>query len=215
LDQHYEFKNPPLPYAYNAMEPFIDTLTMELHHDRHLQTYIDNLNAILKDYPKYQHLTLTELLLDIASIPEAIQTPVSHNAGGAYNHIFFFEHLKNPSKKAPTGQLASLIIDQFGNFDTFKALFKQKALSLFGSGYVWLVLDAFANLQITATANQETPFLLNMFPLLNLDVWEHAYYLKNYNVRAAYIDNWFHIINWDLADQDLTNHLSALENWYE
>ena len=211
MDQHYEFVNPPLPYAYNAMEPFIDAETMELHHDRHLQTYIDNLNQILKDFPKYQHLTLPQLLLNINSMPESIQTPVNNNAGGAYNHIFFFEHLKNPSKKAPTGRLASLIIDEFGSFDNFKTAFKQKALSVFGSGYVWLVLDAFANLRILTTANQDTPIPLSMFPLLNLDVWEHAYYLKHYNVRADYIDNWFHIINWDLADQNLTNCLSYFE----
>lgn len=212
MNQHYPFVNPPLPYAYDAMEPFIDTKTMQLHHDHHLQTYIDNLNETLKDYPEYHNLTLPQLLLNVDSLPKAIQTPVTNNAGGAYNHIYFFDHLKNPSKKAPTGELASRIIEEFGSYDNFKRKFKEKALSVFGSGYAWLVLDAFGKLQIITTANQKTPLPLNLLPLLNLDVWEHAYYLKHYNVRADYIDSWFQIIFWDLANENLTACLSWMQN---
>lgn len=204
MNQHYKFVNPPLPYAYNAMEPFIDTKTMELHHDRHLQTYVDNLNNILKDYPKYQSLSLEELIVYAHSFPDSIRISLLNNAGGVYNHIFFFSILKNPSAITPPNPLLNFIVSSFGSFDNFKQAFTNAALSVFGSGYAWLVLDAFGNLKIITTANQDTPLSLNMCPLLNIDVWEHAYYLKNYNKRIDYINNWFNIINWEQVENNLT-----------
>lgn len=206
MNEHYPFVNPPLPYAYQAMEPFIDTKTMQLHHDRHLQTYVDNLNQTLKDYPEFQNLSLEQLLISVPSLPEDIQAPVTNNAGGVYNHIFFFENLKNPSTEAPSEPLSDYLNSDFDSFDAFQKAFRAAALSVFGSGYAWLVLDSFGVLKIITTKNQDTPLPLNMYPILNLDVWEHAYYLKHYNVRADYISDWFRIINWDTANQTLKSY---------
>ena len=211
MNQHYKFENPPLPYAYNAMEPFIDTKTMELHHDRHLQTYIDNLNNILKDYPEYQNLSLEELLIYADSLPDAIRIPVLRNAGGVYNHIFFFSILKNPSMSKLPQSILELINWGFGSFNTFKQAFLDAALSVFGSGYAWLVLDALNHPKIITTANQDTPLTMNLCPLLNIDVWEHTYYLKHYNKRADYINDWFHIINWEQVNENLLNCISYYE----
>ncbi len=207
MNEHYMFVNPPLPYAYNALEPFIDEKTMMLHHDRHLQTYVDNLNNILKDYPEYQNLSLEELLIFINSLPTSIQTPIKNNAGGVYNHIFYFNNLQNPNTKQPPDPLSKYIMNSFGSFDAFKKEFTQKALSVFGSGYAWLVLDSFGRLKIITTANQDTPFIYNLCPLLNIDVWEHAYYLKHYNKRADYINDWFNVVNWTNVNKSLNKLL--------
>lgn len=210
MNEHYPFKNPPLPYAYDALEPFIDAKTMKLHHDRHLQTYINNLNEILKDYPQYQNLTLEQLLIYLDSFPPSIQTSVKNNAGGVFNHVFFFSNMKNPSTERPLNPMLSNISASFGSFKDFQKAFTDAALSVFGSGYAWLVLDSFGKLKIITTANQDTPFPMNFCPILNLDVWEHAYYLKHYNVRADYIRDWFAVINWPQVNQTLANCLSYL-----
>ena len=199
MNEHYPFTNPPLPYPYEAMEPYIDTLTMHLHHDRHLQTYVDNLNRILKDYPAYHQLSLEELLMYQKSLPPEIQTGVRNNAGGVYNHIMYFSCLKNPGMEEPPHPLNQMIAKCFKDYSGFQTEFTNAALSVFGSGYAWLVADAFGRLLILTSANQDCPLSENLFPLLNLDVWEHAYYLKHYNERAAYISDWFHIVNWDQA----------------
>lgn len=201
MQDHYIFENPPLPYSYEAMEPYIDAKTMELHHDRHLQSYVDNLNAILKEYPEYQSLSLRQLLLYLDFLPASIQTPVKNNAGGVYNHLFYFSLLKNPAQKQPENPLHMRISEQFGSFEAFCRLFTRAALSVFGSGYAWLVKTSYGQLRIITTANQDTPLPLQLCPVLNLDVWEHAYYLKHYNKREDYIDDWFHIINWEQANQ--------------
>ena len=167
LTYHYPFTNPPLPYAYQALEPYIDEKTMKLHHDRHLQTYVDNLNKALADYSRFHNWTLEQLIYNIASLPEEIQTAVRNNGGGVYNHLLYFTGL----------------------------------LSVFGSGYAWLVVAADGSLMITTTKNQDTPLPLGLCPVFNLDVWEHAYYLKHYNLRADYIDDLFHVINWEQAGQ--------------
>lgn len=211
MNQHYPFVNPPLPYDYNALEPFIDTKTMKLHHDRHLQTYVDNLNNILKNYPEYQNLSLQELIMYSNSIPDSIRKSIINNAGGVYNHIFYFSILKNPSTTMPPQPLSQFIDSSFGSFDKFKQAFTKAALSVFGSGYAWLVLDAFGKLKIITTANQDTPLNLNLCPLLSIDVWEHAYYLKHYNKRADYINNWFKIINWQKVEQNLMGFISYYE----
>ena len=199
MNEHYPFTNPPLPYPYEAMEPYIDTLTMHLHHDRHLQTYVDNLNRILKDYPAYHQLSLEELLMYQKSLPPEIQTGVRNNAGGVYNHIMYFSCLKNPGMEEPPHPLNQMIAKCFKDYSGFQTEFTNAALSVFGSGYAWLVADAFGRLLILTSANQDCPLSENLFPLLNLDVWEHAYYLIHYNERAAYISDWFHIVNWEQA----------------
>ncbi len=204
MNEHYIFEVPPLPYPYDALEPYIDTETMKMHHDRYLTAYVDNLNRILSAYPEYQNLSLEQLLIYADSLPEAIQIPVKRNAGGVYNHIFFFQGVSSAGMKRPANPLASYITSSFGNFDAFKKAFTDAALSVFGSGYAWLTLDCFGKLKIITTANQDTPFPLKLYPILNLDVWEHAYILKHINQRADYIGNWFEVINWTQAGQNLT-----------
>jgi len=205
MEQHYKFVNTPLPYDYNALEPYIDEKTMRLHHDKHLQTYIDNLNNALSKYPLYHTWTLEQLLVNIPSLPEDIQTAVTNNGGGMFNHQFFFANLMNPAPQQPVGALSTAIDRTFDDYKTFQEEFKTAALSVFGSGYAWLVLTAAGELKIITTKNQDTPLPMNLYPILNLDVWEHAYYLKHYNVRADYIVDWFHVINWPQADQNYLN----------
>lgn len=202
MNEHYKFINTPLPYAYNALEPYIDEKTMRLHHDKHLQTYIDNLNNTLSNYPLYQNWSLEQLIINVPSLPANIQTGVRNNGGGVYNHQFYFSNMANPTSQYPLGALNDLIIKQYGSYETFQKEFREAALSVFGSGYAWLALDAAGLLKIITTANQDTPLSLGMCPILNLDVWEHAYYLKHYNVRADYIDDWFHVVNWDKANRN-------------
>lgn len=201
MSVQYPFVNEPLPYAYDALEPYIDEKTMHLHHDKHLQTYIDNLNKILEGYPEFQEWALEQLLFNIASLPAEIQTGVKNNAGGVFNHQFYFDNLKNPSGE-PVGLLSEAITEDFGSFAAFKDKMKAAGLSVFGSGYAWLAVNALGRLTIVTTANQDTPLPLGLCPVLNLDVWEHAYYLKNFNVRANYIENWFHVVNWEQAERN-------------
>ena len=200
MNQHYKFVNTPLPYSYNAMEPYIDEKTMYLHHDKHLQTYIDNLNNALSQYPEFQTWTLEQLLVNVPSLPTALQTAVTNNGGGVFNHQFYFSNLTNPAPSQPVGLLAESINMEFGSFQDFQNQFKTAALSVFGSGYAWLVVNAVGQLAIITTKNQDTPLPLGMCPVLNLDVWEHAYYLKHYNLRGDYIDDWFHVVSWKNAN---------------
>lgn len=191
----YPFVNLPLPYPYDALEPFIDAKTMELHHDRHLQTYIDNLNATLANHPELQKLSLEQLIWEAHQLPTELQTSIRNNAGGVFNHRFFFDEL-NPdpsSRKSDLSQLIYSITEDFGSLEKFKAAFKQAALSVFGSGYAWLVCDR-CHLKIITTPNQNSPLEHYLYPLLTIDVWEHAYYLKHYNLRGDYIDDWMKII---------------------
>ena len=204
-NQHYPFELMPLPYAYDALEPNIDTLTMQLHHDRHLKTYVDNLNAALAGCPEYHCWTLEQLLLHVGRLPCGIRTAVWHNAGGVWNHDFYFKGM-TPGGSPPTGALAHKINCTFGDFSSFQAQFKAKALDVFGSGYAWLVLspgpkNCGLHLCILTTANQDTPIALGVLPLAGIDVWEHAYYLKHYNVRADYIDSWFRVADFGRASQ--------------
>ncbi len=196
MNEHYPFVNPPLPYAYNALEPYIDEKTMHLHHDRHLQTYVDNLNKALSDYPELQSLALTQLL-ENDRLPEAVK----NNAGGVFNHLFYFDGMSNSRRRSEAGELYSVIINNFESLDSFYNTFKNRALSVFGSGYAWLVLDKKGGLKIISTANQDTPLAQNLCPIAVVDVWEHAYYLKHYNERAAYFDDWFNVVDWDHANR--------------
>ncbi|MPM93454.1 Superoxide dismutase [Mn] 1 [bioreactor metagenome] len=198
--EHYPFINPPLPYAYSALEPYIDTKTMHIHHDRHLQAYTDNLNKALADKPALQGLTLEQLIMTANRMPPDTGVPISRNAGGVYNHRFYFNGMSPSSTGVPFGELAWAIDESFGSFESFKEKFTAAAMSVFGSGYAWLVCDQGGRLKIITTANQETPLPLRLCPILNIDVWEHAYYLKHYNERAKYIDDWWNVVNWGLAN---------------
>jgi len=209
MNEHYPFVNPPLPYPYNALEPFIDEKTMQLHHDRHLQTYVDNLNNAIAKYPEYQNWSLEQLIYFQSELPKEIQETVKNNAGGVYNHIFYFNGMTNSETRANAGKLYSAIVETFGSPSQFFEQFKKQALSVFGSGYAWLVIGEDEKLKIITSANQDTPITRNMFPLLAIDVWEHAYYLKHYNVRADYIDDWFNVINWEYADRLYQKYLES------
>lgn len=210
LSEHYPFVNYPLPYSYNALEPYIDEKTMHLHHDRHLQTYVDNLNAILKANPQLQNMTLEQLILYAPTLPANIRTPLLNNAGGVYNHRFYFDNMTSPGIDRPLGIFAFYINQAFGSFQNFEDQMAAAALSVFGSGYAWLVADHDGTLKTITTSNQDTPLSMNLHPLLNLDVWEHAYYLKHYNNRPAYIHNWFHVVNWKTVSQ---NYLAFINGY--
>ncbi|HJB08151.1 MAG TPA: superoxide dismutase [Candidatus Enterocloster faecavium] len=190
--QTYPFSLPPLPYAYDALEPYIDRETMHFHHDKHMKTYVDNLNKALEPYPQYHHWTLERLLLQQDELPDSLKTSVRNNGGGVYNHDLYF------SLMAPAGQqpLAG-VTEAFGGDEQWKAQMKSAALGQFGSGFAWLVSDSSGALSIIALPNQDNPLSLGFYPILPLDVWEHAYYLKHQNLRGDYIDQWFHVINWE------------------
>jgi Fe-Mn family superoxide dismutase len=191
----------PLPYAYDALEPHIDKLTMEVHHDKHHQTYVNNLNKALEGAPELAGKSLEELLANgVAAAPEAIRTAVRNNGGGVWNHNLFWECLGPKAGGAPVGNLAKAITAKFGSFDTFKEKFNAAALGRFGSGWVWLLKTADGGVDITSTANQDTPISEGKTPVLTLDVWEHAYYLKYQNRRPEYVTNWWNVVNWEKAE---------------
>ncbi len=195
------FELTPLPYAYDALEPYIDTLTMEIHHGRHVKTYVDNLNNLLKDHSEFQSWSLEKIAENLEQLPEAIRTGVRNNAGGVLNHNWFFAHLAANGKQAPEGALAAAIEKTYGSFDNFKAEFKKAALGRFGSGWAWLAVDDKKNLVILSTANQDNVLSVGLKPIILIDVWEHAYYLKYQNKRADYVDQYFHIVDWEKASQ--------------
>ncbi|MCL6446352.1 MAG: superoxide dismutase [Alicyclobacillus sp.] len=186
---------PPLPYAYNALEPHIDELTMQIHHDRHHATYVNNLNAALEGHADLQNKSLNDLLAGINDVPESIRTAVRNNGGGHANHSLFWEIMSPNGGGQPTGALADAINSTFGSFDNFKAEFTKAATGRFGSGWAWLVVDN-GKLAITSTANQDSPIMDGKTPILGLDVWEHAYYLKYQNKRPDYIAAFWNVINW-------------------
>lgn len=209
MNETYPFVNHPLPYAYSALEPYIDERTMRIHHDRHLQTYVDNLNRALGQYPQFHHWSLEQLIVNVPSLPSDIRLSVKNNGGGVFNHQFYFANLKHPAPDTPVGILRTAIDRDFKSYDDFKNAFAKAGASVFGSGYAWLVVTAAGQLEIITTANQDTPLVLGMCPILNLDVWEHAYYLKHYNMRADYIDDWFHVVNWERANENYINCLKS------
>jgi Superoxide dismutase len=210
MNEHYPFVNPPLPYSYDALEPYIDTKTMHLHHDRHLQTYVDNLNSTLKDYPELHNWSLEQLIYNVDSLPIAIQQSVRNNGGGVYNHIFYFNGMSNSESRSQAGVLYHAIMRDFGSIQQFYDSFKKQALSVFGSGYAWLVVDQSGKVKTFASANQDTPFVQSQCPVAAIDVWEHAYYLKHYNERASYIDDWFNVANWDRAGELYKNCMASM-----
>jgi superoxide dismutase, Fe-Mn family len=186
---------PPLPYAYNALEPHIDEQTMQIHHDRHHATYVNNLNAALEGHADLQSKPLNELLASLDSVPEKIRTAVRNNGGGHANHTLFWEIMSPNGGGQPTGALVDAINSTFGSFENFKAEFTKAATGRFGSGWAWLVVDN-GKLAITSTPNQDNPIMEGKTPILGLDVWEHAYYLKYQNKRPDYIAAFWNVVNW-------------------
>ena len=187
---------PDLPYAYDALEPYIDEETMHLHHDKHHNTYVTNLNSAIEKYPELGEKTIEELLSDMDAVPTDIKTAVRNNGGGHANHSFFWEIMAPNAGGEPTGAIKEAINEAFGDFSSFKEEFKKAAAGRFGSGWAWLVMEN-GKLAITSTANQDSPLMEGKTPILGLDVWEHAYYLKYKNVRPDYIAAFWNVINWD------------------
>lgn len=196
-----KFAVPPLKYSYNALEPYIDEQTMKIHHDKHHEAYVSNLNKALDKYPELQGKTVEQLLLNINKVPSDIRETVRNNAGGHYNHTFFWDVMSPNKGGNPKGNIMKAIERDFGSTDNFKKLFKQTALDRFGSGWAWLLKDNSGKLSIMSTANQDTPIQLGLKPIIAIDVWEHAYYLKYQNKRADYIDAWWNVVNWDRAEE--------------
>jgi Fe-Mn family superoxide dismutase len=190
------FELPPLPYAYDALEPHIDEATMHFHHDNHHNTYVTNLNNALANYPDLQGKSIEELIGNLDALPEAIRTAVRNNGGGHWNHTFFWAIMGPNAGGEPTGDLAAAINAAFGDFASFKEKFKAAGTGRFGSGWAWLVADKNGALTITSTPNQDTPVMEGKTPILGLDVWEHAYYLKYQYKRPGYIDAWWNVVNW-------------------
>lgn len=193
MKQTYPFDLMPLPYDYDALEPYMDAETLHYHHDKHLKTYVDNLNTLLKDQPLYQSWTLEELLTRLDELPEELRQPVMNNAGGVYNHQLFFSTMHTPVNENP---MEPYLQKSFGSYENFVKSMSDHALSQFGSGYAWLVINPDHQLEILNTPNQNNPISNGNIPLLCVDVWEHAYYLKYKNLRKDYVTNWFHLINW-------------------
>jgi superoxide dismutase, Fe-Mn family len=191
---------PPLPYDYTALEPHIDEQTMRIHHDKHHGAYVNNLNAALDKHPDLQSRSAEDLLKSINSIPEDIRTAVRNNGGGDVNHTMFWEIMGPGKGGAPTGPIADAIKSAFGSFDAFKTQLNDAGAKRFGSGWAWLV-DAGGKLAIESTANQDSPLMEGKRPIMGVDVWEHAYYLKYQNRRPDYLAAWWNVINWDAVNK--------------
>jgi Fe-Mn family superoxide dismutase len=198
--QHYPFELLPLPYLYDALEPYIDIETMYFHHAKHQKAYVENLNRLLDPYPDFHEWSLERLILDNRDLPEKIREGVRRNAGGVLNHQLFFSGM-SPTPSEIHGKVQTAMLLDFGNWDSFYETFFQMAMEIFGSGYLWLAADERGKLVILPLPNQDTPLPQSLNPILNLDVWEHAYYLKHQNLRADYIRDWFHVVNWEEAER--------------
>lgn len=195
---------PDLPYGYDALEPYIDVETMHLHHDKHHNTYVTNLNAAIEKYPELGEQSIEELVTNLNEVPEDIRTAVRNNGGGHANHSFFWKIMAPNAGGEPTGAIKDAIDQAFGSFEKMKEEFKTAATGRFGSGWAWLVLNN-GKLEITSTANQDNPLTDGKTPIIGLDVWEHAYYLKYKNVRPDYIAAFWDVVNWDQANENLAN----------
>jgi Fe-Mn family superoxide dismutase len=191
------YELPPLPYPNNALEPYIDEQTMMIHHDRHHGTYVTNLNNALKDNADLASMPIEQLLANLSRVPENIRTAVRNNGGGHANHSMFWEIMRPGGSKEPTGALAQDINSTFGGFDQLKQQVTQAAIGRFGSGWAWLCVDNTGKLHVDSTPNQDTPLMEGHTPILGVDVWEHAYYLKYQNRRPDYLAAWWNVVNWD------------------
>ncbi len=193
---------PSLPYDYNALEPHIDAETMKIHHSKHHQGYVNNLNAALEKHPELADKSLEDLLGDLDSVPENIRTAVRNNGGGHANHSLFWPCLAPGSGGTPSGELAGAIDSAFGSFDAFAEAFSKAAATRFGSGWAWLCVDNSGGLVVTSTANQDNPVSEGLNPILGLDVWEHAYYLNYQNRRPDYVKAWWNVVNWEQVSEN-------------
>lgn len=188
---------PPLPYAYDALEPHIDQATMQFHHDKHHVGYVKNLNAALDKHPELKSKTVEQMLRNLNSVPADIRKMVRNNGGGHVNHLMFWQIMKPLGGGEPTGAIAPAINQSFGSFAAFKKQFNEAGANRFGSGWVWLVRNKNGKLEVTNTPNQDNPLIQGKYPIMGNDVWEHAYYLKYQNRRADYLDAWWNVLNWD------------------
>ena len=195
------FTLPALPYPTNALEPHIDAKTMEIHHGKHHNAYVTNLNAALEKYPDLQGKSIEELLANnLAIVPDDIKGPVRNNGGGHYNHSLFWTILKHNDNATPVGKVGEEISKKFGSFENFKAEFKKAAVGRFGSGWAWLVLKSDGSVSITSSPNQDNPVMEGKTPILGLDVWEHAYYLNYQNRRPDYVDAFWNVVDWTAVE---------------
>ncbi len=199
------YELPPLPYGYDALEPYIDASTMQVHHDKHHAAYVEKLNKALEKYPDLQTKSVKELLYDLNVIPEEVRSAVRNAGGGHFNHSLFWTMMKKGGGGKPAGLVAGEISKKFGEFTAFKEQFSTAAAGVFGSGWAWLVLDKSGGLAITTTPNQDSPVSVGQRPLLALDVWEHAYYLKYQNRRPEYIEAWWNVINWGQVESNFSS----------
>jgi Fe-Mn family superoxide dismutase len=191
------FELPKLPYDYNALEPYLDAMTMEVHYSKHHAAYTNKLNAALENNPEFFEKNIVEILSDLESVPAPIRTAVRNNGGGYYHHNIWWEQFSPNKGGEPNGDLAQAINSYFGNFSEFKNTLKNAALTVFGSGWAWLVKDSDGKLSVIGTPNQDSPASMGLEPLLGIDVWEHSYYLKYQNRRDEYIENFWHVVDWD------------------
>lgn len=187
---------PSLKYNYSDLEPYFDSITMELHYTKHHQTYVDKLNTALSDQPELQDKSIEQILSNFKEVPPEIQIAVRNHGGGHANHSLFWSILTPELDQLPQGELATAIQSKFNSYGDFQAEFTQSALTHFGSGWVWLAVDTDKNLKIVTTANQDSPLMISLNPILGLDLWEHAYYLKYQNKRNEYIESFWHLVNW-------------------
>jgi Fe-Mn family superoxide dismutase len=197
-DSSMAFTVPPLPYSFDALEPYIDAKTMEIHHDKHHGAYVTNLNKALEGHPDLQSKSIDDLLKNLDAVPESIRMTVRNNGGGHWNHSLFWTLMKKGGGGEPKGELAAAIASTFGSFSAFQEKLTAAGVGRFGSGWAWLVVKD-GKLAIDSTPNQDTPYFLGGKAVLGLDVWEHAYYLKYQNVRPEYIKQWWNVVNWDRA----------------
>ncbi len=195
------FKLPPLPYANNALEPYIDARTMQIHHDKHHAAYVRKLNEAVAVQPELAGMSIEDMLKSLEKINATVRKAIRNQGGGHYNHSLFWQMMKPQGGGEPAGDLAKAISDRFGSFAEFKTKFTGEAMGVFGSGWAWLVLTS-KELEISATPNQDTPISVGDTPILGIDVWEHAYYLKNQNRRADYVAAWWNVVNWDFASDN-------------
>jgi superoxide dismutase, Fe-Mn family len=191
------FEVPALPYDYNALEPYIDEETMHLHHDKHHQAYVTNLNNAIQGQSQLESMSVEDLVRNITQVPESIRAAVRNNAGGHVNHSMFWRIMKPNGGGQPSGALADAINQTFGSFDQLKTQFNDAGAKRFGSGWAWLVMDQAGKLSVISTANQDSPLIDGLFPVMGNDVWEHAYYLKYQNRRPEYLAAWWNVVNWD------------------
>jgi len=203
-----KFELPSLPYDYGALEPYVDALTMEIHHTKHHQAYVNNLNAALEKHPEYQPQSLEDIIKNLNAVPEDIRVAVRNNGGGHSNHSLFWKIMKRNGGGEPKGRIADEIKKTFGSFAQFQETFNNYAKTVFGSGWAWLSVDEQEKLIVSSLPNQDSPLSYKATPIMGIDVWEHAYYLKYQNKRPDYITAWWHVINWDAVEE---NYRSIVE----